>query len=435
MNIEVFCCSGGMAEGLRRAGVRIDMAFDADPNACESYAENLGHAPVRIDARDLLRMVQAGWSPGTVELFVADPPCTPYSRAGKRLGPADARDMLAVTVQLIALLRPEAYLVANVPGLDDSTNWPIVQRELGGLSKHGYCVADYVSLDAADYGVPQHRVRPFWFGHRSGPCLRWPEPTHCDPARLRNAAIAGTELRPWVSVREALAHLSAADMGRPVRLRWKSNCHPPSSLDAPSMTIPASQPGNGGMTVVSSKRPPIEDDGPATTVRGGGAGHAAPQMVLRRKKTNHRPSSADEPAKTVTRNPNGDGSLLTHDRHPISHPDAPAYTITSKAEQGAQGGSVLAWPWERPATTLDTKEVLAPYGRNGRDGTSQRHHPNAIVLSEKAAGILQGFPEDWTFSGETKRARWSQIGQAMPPPLGEAVGRQLAAWFAAVRAA
>jgi site-specific DNA-cytosine methylase len=27
------------------------------------------------------------------------------------------------------------------------------------------------------------------------------------------------------------------------------------------------------------------------------------------------------------------------------------------------------------------------------------------------------------FSGETKKARWSQIGQAMPPPLAEAVAR------------
>jgi site-specific DNA-cytosine methylase len=400
MIFEVFCCSGGMAEGLRRAGVRIDMAFDADPNACESYAENLGHAPVRVDVRDLLRMVQAGWSPGPVELFVADPPCTPYSRAGKRLGPADARDMLAVTVQLIALLRPEAYLVANVPGLDDSTHWPIVQRELGGLSRHGYCVADYVSLDAANYGVPQHRVRPFWFGHRGGPCIRWPEPSHCDPRALVNVGIAGTVLRPWVSVREALAHLPIEEMGRPVRLRWKSNCHPPSILDAPSMTIPASQPGNGGMTVVASK-----------------------------VKTNHRPSCADEPAKTLTRNTNSDGALLTHARHPISRPDEPAYT--SKAEQGAQGGAVLAWPWQRPATTIDTKEVLAPFGRNGRDGTSQRSNANAIVLSEKAAGILQGFPEDWLFAGATKRARWSQIGQAMPPPLGEAVGRAIAAWLRA----
>lgn len=383
INLELFCCSGGMAEGLRRAGVRFDMAFDVDPDACDSYAANLGHRPVQVDARDLLRMVRAGWSPGPVGLFVADPPCTPYSRAGKRLGPADERDMLGVTVALIALLKPEAYVVANVPGLDDSTHWPVVQRELGGLSKHGYCVADYVSLDAANYGVPQHRVRPFWFGHRAGtPCIAWPEPTHCDPGQLRNAALPGSALRPWVTIREALAHLPTDQMGRPVRLRWKSDCHPPSSLDAPSMTVPASQPGNGGMTVVASKT-----------------------------RTNHRPSRADEPAKTLTQNPNSDGALLTHAKHPISRPDEPAYTITSKAEQGAQGGATLAWPFDRSSTTSDPKGA------------------NAIVLSEKAAAILQGFAEDWLFAGITKRARWSQIGQAMPPPFAHAIGNAINAWL------
>jgi len=46
------------------------------------------------------------------------------------------------------------------------------------------------------------------------------------------------------------------------------------------------------------------------------------------------------------------------------------------------------------------------------------------------AAILQGFPEGWHFAGETKRARWSQIGQAMPPPLAHAVASSIARWFA-----
>lgn len=53
--------------------------------------------------------------------------------------------------------------------------------------------------------------------------------------------------------------------------------------------------------------------------------------------------------------------------------------------------------------------------------------PDAIILSELAATILQGFPESWVFSGATKKTRWSQIGQAMPPPLAEAVARSVAA--------
>jgi len=60
--------------------------------------------------------------------------------------------------------------------------------------------------------------------------------------------------------------------------------------------------------------------------------------------------------------------------------------------------------------------------------------PDAIILSEFAAAILQGFPEGWTFSGKTKKTRWSQIGQAMPPALAEAVARAIVEQDAAARA-
>ena len=143
-----------MAEGFRRAGIEFAFAFDKDPNAVASYEENLGHRPICIDVRDLLRMVKDGWGMhGELDLIVADPPCTPYSLAGKRLGPKDERDMLRQTCELIALLRPRAYLIGNVPGLDTADNWPIVQELIGTfLSKEGYCVLDYASLDAADFG-------------------------------------------------------------------------------------------------------------------------------------------------------------------------------------------------------------------------------------------------------------------------------------------
>ena len=63
---------------------------------------------------------------------------------------------------------------------------------------------------------------------------------------------------------------------------------------------------------------------------------------------------------------------------------------------------MFAWPW---------------------DGSVHPDGYNAIVLSERAAAILQGFPDGWRFCGETKSARWSQLGQAVPPAVAEAIGR------------
>jgi site-specific DNA-cytosine methylase len=102
---------------------------------------------------------------------------------------------------------------------------------------------------------------------------------------------------------------------------------------------------------------------------------------------------------------------------------AAACTVTAKPSRvGAGASHVLNWPWSTPSTdVLGDPRIPAP----GHHAGSFLSQPNAVVLSELAATILQGFPESWCFSGATKRARWSQLGQAMPPPLAEAVARSV----------
>jgi site-specific DNA-cytosine methylase len=364
-----------MAAGFRAAGIAFDLAFDYDADARASYAANIGHEPIGIDVRDLVRMARAGWSPGRVDLLVADPPCTPWSRAGKRKGLADERDMMGATVELIRMLRPTAYLVGNVPGLEDGNNRGAVISTIGTLAREGYCVRDFVSLDAADYGVPQHRVRPFWFGHLDGPCIKWPARTHGAPEEAAHVFIAGVApLRPWVTCREALGHLAPKDLGRPVRLRHRA-CN-------------SAQYG----------------------------------------------SVADRPARVVGTSNLSDGNVLVrprswHGSEPqsgrVGDPDAPCCTIDARPGRvGAGANAVLAWPWDAPATTIQADERIAGPGHHVASNLST---DRAVVLSELAAKILQGFPEDWHFAGKTKRARWSQLGMAIPPPLAAAVARSIAA--------
>jgi site-specific DNA-cytosine methylase len=449
VNVELYPSSGGMAEGFRRAGVRFDVAFDKDPDACDSYEKNHGHRPIQIDVNDLGRMVAAGWTSTPIGLLVADPPCTPWSRAGKRAGTDDPRDCLRITAELIRVLRPRAYLIGNVPGLQDSTSWHVVQDVIGGLAAHGYCVVDYSSLDAADYGVPQHRIRPFWFGHLDGPCIQWPAPTHGAPSE--QLAIGAHGLTPWVTCRQALGHLPLEQLGRPVRLRH----------------------------AVTDGHPVAMPDGLSPTIRGGGAGHSAPHVVLANDK--HLPSGPDEPAKTIAAKIRGNGGqvLATHPRHPVSDVDSPSRAIKTNGGRAAQGGAVLSvqdppqpkkrnpstrgpqrlragdpdepakvvladidaighsspkleWPWDRPSTTVCSRDTIPPPGHHPETG-SILSMPNAIILSERAAAILQGFPDTWVFAGATKRARWSQLGQAMPPPLAEAVAHSVVAQLRAVR--
>jgi DNA (cytosine-5)-methyltransferase 1 len=45
-------------------------------------------------------------------------------------------------------------------------------------------------------------------------------------------------------------------------------------------------------------------------------------------------------------------------------------------------------------------------------------------LTVEMVARIQGFPPDWIFAG-SKTNRYRQIGNAFPPPVAEAVGRQI----------
>lgn len=329
-----------MAYGFRQAGIEFDVAIDKDSDACASYEKNLGHRPIQIDVHDFLRLLRTGMEVEDVDLIVADPPCTPWSTAGTMQGLDDERDCLAAVVEIVKIVRPRGFLLGNVPGLQHEHNLESRQDTIGSLSYLGYC-CDETVLDSAEFGVPQHRVRPFWFLHRSGPCITWPLPTH-GPAS-RQTTLPGTELLPYVTCRAALSDLPIAELGRMRQLK------------------PTPQ-----------------------TDRGGG--------------------------------------------HPFSKIDEPAHTICARADGSVGGGNVLEWPWDRPATTVDTTSAIAQPGKTGR-GAKRYQSANAIVLSERARLRLQGFPDGWHVIGRTGGSRSSQIGQAMPPPLAAAIGGAVARWF------
>lgn len=120
----------------------------------------------------------------------------------------------------------------------------------------------------------------------------------------------------------------------------------------------------------------------------------------------------------------------------VHTPDAPAPTVLTDTDRRTGNGVKLDWPWDRPSTTVqrdERDERIAPPGHKPENWGALMSGPDAVVLSERAAALLQGFPEGWTFAGKTKTARWSQIGQAMPPALAEVVAGAVVAQMASAK--
>ena len=83
--IDLFCGAGGLSHGLEAAGYRVALSVDLDEWALESHAHNLSGLTLRRDlAADESHDEIAGlFNDLEVDLIAAGPPCQPYSRAGR----------------------------------------------------------------------------------------------------------------------------------------------------------------------------------------------------------------------------------------------------------------------------------------------------------------------------------------------------------------
>ena len=194
--ITLFAGAGGADLGMRAAGVQHLACVEGWATACETL-KAAGFPAVNAWIGEGGALPAWQWEGGAVDLLWASPPCQPYSAAGKRLGADDPRDGWPATLEAIRTVRPRWVIIENVGGAPVES-WA---ADLGGsMFRAGlYAHVSYRTLDAADWGLPSHRVRQFLV---AGPKpYRWPEPTHCGPDAPVGARV---RLLPWVGFGEAL---------------------------------------------------------------------------------------------------------------------------------------------------------------------------------------------------------------------------------------
>ena len=204
--LSAFSGVGGMDLGIEAAGFRIVGTIELDEFARSSVRANRnGQWPVVghdiADFAASIRPADLGLDQGELSLLAAGPPCQPFSNAAQwsstsRIGIDDRRaDCLQDLLRLIDIFLPEAILLENVPGFisGKTSTVNLIDRWLQEINKQhssAYRLEAFV-VDAADYGVPQHRRRAIVVARRDGEPFAWPPKTHANAsARLGRHRVA-----------------------------------------------------------------------------------------------------------------------------------------------------------------------------------------------------------------------------------------------------
>lgn len=135
-----------------------------------------GAKPICIDIKEYLPTFNF-----KIDFIIGGPPCQSFSAAGRRAagvsGITDIRGTLFQEyVRILKTLQPIGFLFENVYGITGANKGEAWQEIQEAFREVGYKIY-YRILDAADYGVPQHRERLFIIGLKEGEYL-FPYPTH-----------------------------------------------------------------------------------------------------------------------------------------------------------------------------------------------------------------------------------------------------------------
>ena len=382
-SLELFAGAGGLVLGTELAGFKSVAAVEWNKWATETLDENKARGfPLVKDARVIcgdVRSLNYSEFPTNLDLVSGGPPCQPFSIGGKHKAFNDDRDMFSAYANVIANLKPRAFIIENVKGLTRASfanylayiehrmsmpevfqrpgeTWPEhlkrLEEEKSSSGDKGVRYTTFRQLfNAADFGAAQRRERVFIVGFREDQDVHWSFPT---------ATHGADELlySQWVSGEYWDRHkVSKKDRGEvPTRLKSK----------------------------ISRLRERNFSEGlkPWRTVRDALQGLPPPRTNGLETKgiLNHRLQS-------------GAKAYVGHTGSPI---DMPAKTLKA-GDHGVPGGENM---------------MVMP------DGTMR-------YFTVREAARLQGFPDGYIFHGAWSEAM-RQLGNAVPVMLAQAVASSVA---------
>ncbi len=213
--VDLFAGCGGLSLGLKQSGFEVLLAVEKSEMAAETYYHNFVQRITGMDVwREHLELsgdIPAQASRGLIvdelqsvlncsstlsnlrsqeiDLVAGGPPCQGFSLAGRR-NPSDARNALPWQfLDFVRAVAPKAVIIENVAGMTQNfvkhgKSSPFAQLQLAlGETEPGYTV-QALQLNAMHYGAPQHRPRVMLVGLRND---------------IANALQVSTTTTPWKS--------------------------------------------------------------------------------------------------------------------------------------------------------------------------------------------------------------------------------------------
>jgi DNA (cytosine-5)-methyltransferase 1 len=380
-SIDLFSGAGGLSCGLQQAGFQPILSNELVPQYAETYQKNHPNAhmvvgDVRTVCESSLKQ-QLGVSEGEVDLVAGGPPCQGFSINAPIRSLDDARNHLFKDfLRIVSAIQPKAVLIENVPGIISLGRGTVVEQIYKELQSMGYKVAHKI-LFAGHYGVPQMRFRTVFIGIKkfTGE-ITFPEPEY-DATAIANFTGAkelcisipplfAQDLKRHITVWNALSDLPEIDNG-----------------NAASPQQYATTPGNDYQKYLRSDCQELT------------AHYCAKVAKVNLERLKYIPQGGSWRDIPFDLLPAGLQRARRSDhtkRYGRLHPDALCSTVLTKCDP--HWGSFF-------------------------------HPTQDRIISVREAARIQSFPDYYQFSGSITQ-QYEQIGNAVPPLLGRAIGNEIA---------
>jgi len=162
-----FSGAGLMDIGLIQAGIEIIQSLEIDPICVETLKNNFTHKISQSDIKDMTVLSQE-----KSDIIVGTYPCTKYSTIADIHGTRTGDDLFLHFFRHIAIMRPEMYIVENVPGM---RKFPVVMEAMSKLPD--YYVNIFCPIDALNW-LPQKRERLILIGTKRRIFIEPPSSKH-----------------------------------------------------------------------------------------------------------------------------------------------------------------------------------------------------------------------------------------------------------------